>query len=677
MIHPLRPLIFSLVSIGFFADGESVTYSRGDRNAYLKARGADQTHVHHPSKLKVTRGLLKEPPNEVDPSLNYDDPRECTLYLAESSIPNAGLGMYTTVPYDSYQQIGHSELGIMMHDLRYHYPEARASKDLYMNYVWGADALAYGGFEADKGAAMIPGLGMMINDHPGLNNVISDTKLSIAMYWKDGDDSFSVEASNHDTKDDLGRGASSSHSGLKFRATKRVEAGEELFISYGSGYFESRDKSVPQKEHYKEAFNTLTQFMTKAKSDGLDSNSIEFQQRYDKRIFKADWLKERPKLKAALPENASDIPIVMKIGTAAFSVLNKKRSVSWIKENGVCIDNNMIDGATTIPQANRGAFATRSMKKGAKIMTTPVITFTLQQLTLREAILGPDWNDYFVHAGYQQILNYCYGHKDSTLLFFPAVSTVNFVNHGNKKMANAEVRWSTSSHHRADWLNVPLDEMKTELNSGLFFDIVSTKDIKRGDEILLYYGEDWEASWDLHIGNFGDKNNFTEMVGVPTAQYFNQKEEHSVLRTVFEQETNPYPDHLMTTCFFVPPESCESQLETSTGVKCEVRSNYTGLGRIQSKVCDILSRHSIEGDVHWYTANVTLTNNNRVDQNRETEYYLVDYLPRDAIRFVHKPYTKDQYRKGAFRRPIGIGENMMPEQWMDLRRKVNAKDDEL
>ena len=95
--------------------------------------------------------------------------------------------------------------------------------------------------------------------------------------------------------------------------------------------------------------------------------------------------------------------------------------------------------------------------------------------------------------------------------------------------------------------------------------------------------------------------------------------------------------------------------------------------QVNFKPCDIISRHSTKSNIHWYTAIVTLTTEK--DGSKMNDLYLVKYLPRYAIRFVNKPYTKDQYGKGAFRQPIGITETMMPEQWMDLGEKVVAKDE--
>ena len=44
--------------------------------------------------------------NKADPSMQL----QCQLYLAPSSIPNAGIGVYTTVPFQKGDHIGENEL---------------------------------------------------------------------------------------------------------------------------------------------------------------------------------------------------------------------------------------------------------------------------------------------------------------------------------------------------------------------------------------------------------------------------------------------------------------------------------------------------------------------------------------------------------------------------------------
>ncbi len=55
--------------------------------------------------------------------------------------------------------------------------------------------MAYGNYEASATSVMIPGLGMMVNDHPGLgNNVVQKGHSLVNRFWEDGTDSLGVES---------------------------------------------------------------------------------------------------------------------------------------------------------------------------------------------------------------------------------------------------------------------------------------------------------------------------------------------------------------------------------------------------------------------------------------------------------------------------------------------------
>ena len=49
----------------------------------------------------------------------------------------------------------------------------------------------------------------------------------------------------------------------------------------------------------------------------------------------------------------------------------------------------------------------------------------------------------------EELLNFCFGHEDSELLFVPYSPVVNFINHGGRK-PNAEIRWPKDSAN--EWL---------------------------------------------------------------------------------------------------------------------------------------------------------------------------------------------------------------------------------
>jgi hypothetical protein len=89
------------------------------------------------------------------------------------------------------------------------------------------------------------------------------------------------------------------------------------------------------------------------------------------------------RLANAIPRTMQDLKAALLVGTAEVSVPNKIRSMEWLKENGVCIDNIM-PMKSRIIQAGRGAFATRRLKKGDVISPVPVVQVHRDHLDIYE-----------------------------------------------------------------------------------------------------------------------------------------------------------------------------------------------------------------------------------------------------------------------------------------------------
>jgi len=400
-------------------------------------------------------------------------------------------------------------------------------------------------------------------------------------------------------------------------------------------------------------------------------------ERYEKLLNEAHEKDKR--LRMALPNNVQDVPEALLMGAARFSAKDSLRSTEWLEENGACLDN-IVTGVTAMPQAGRGAFATRSIDEGKSVTTTPVVTLDRQEIHLWEKVKETEdgRGDVMELVGQQLLLNYCYGHKNSSLLFFPYAPSVNFINHGSLEDSNAEIRWSELPYHKAEWLDVTIDEMKAKLKTGLLFDIVATRDIRRGEEILLYYGKEWEDEWDEHVKEWGSIKeevedvddyqpivNLTERLGIPTTNDLNQLERNPIIRTKDEQATDPYPPHITTLCRFKIPKDCVSFTHIhpahSTELHCQSRWKIT-FDEKDLFPCTVLSRDNLEG-TDWYSVQVAEA---PMKGESDSTHHLVEYMTRDAIMFVDRPYSKDQYARGVFRQVIGLPLDIMPSHWLDL-----------
>ena len=143
--------------------------------------------------------------------------------------------------------------------------------------------------------------------------------------------------------------------------------------------------------------------------------------------------------------------------------------VDWIRNNGVCVDNIKL-GRSTIEKAGRGAFAKRFIPAGNIIAPIPLLhvldknVFNLHSWKVNEE--GERVLDAEI-AGKQLLVNYCFGHMQSTLLFCQTTNTA-LINHKNKESCsevtcgeqpNARIRWSEWDPSTKKWLSMSLDEL--------------------------------------------------------------------------------------------------------------------------------------------------------------------------------------------------------------------------
>lgn len=190
----LAGLIWPHISCCVSAEGDHPSsdstydiFRRYDRSDYLSRRerspldnGAIRNKLHMHSQ-PITKAASMDKYNNVEDEIDQthktsssgrrripDDPRGCTLYGAQSSIPNSGLGMYTTLAHSQYETIGLPEIGFPFID-----PD-RLGTTLFSNYPWGDRYLGASHLEAEESVSVIPALGMLVNSHMGMKSTQID-----------------------------------------------------------------------------------------------------------------------------------------------------------------------------------------------------------------------------------------------------------------------------------------------------------------------------------------------------------------------------------------------------------------------------------------------------------------------------------------------------------------------
>jgi hypothetical protein len=183
----------------------------------------------------------------------------------------------------------------------------------------------------------------------------------------------------------------------------------------------------------------------------------------------------------ALPYSIVDIPRAAIHGTP-YNYLrgDNPRSVDWLQSNGYCMDTLSIR-KSSIPHAGRGTFAKSSFQADETILPLPLVQMK------RNAVHIIQKEE--VHS-HQLILNYCFGHKDSSLLLYPYSSSSNFINHGGKD-ANAKLIWAENDltgFHKKYWLSISTDTIIEQKQTGLLMLLVATRDIAEDEEVTIDYG---------------------------------------------------------------------------------------------------------------------------------------------------------------------------------------------
>ncbi len=402
-----------------------------------------------------------------------------------------------------------------------------------------------------------------------------------------------------------------------------------------------------------------------------------------------------------------------------------RRNVTWIEDNGFCIDN-LYSKQSTLEQAGRGAFARRKISKGSMIVPVPLLqlmdmeAINMYELKRDESTMemkrvGDDV------IGKQLLLNYCFGHGESTILLCPATNAV-LMNHcsdrrdwggtcGHSQGANAVVRWASWDKKTGRWLNSTLENLteKTQNDErGLTLEIVALRDIQPDEEIFIDYGIEWEEAYLDHVKNWQPPKEGSGFESYTSVKKMNEMQGDAPFRTIKEQDDQPYPDNIMTVCYKlyelddrtieeepfplrdeVDVEEVDMQGKQYFGYRNRDRldieevdptapNQFITDGRheiVKQKSdafgwyipCHVLGR--ITNDLEeFYTVRLLHNTGDGDDWVRRNQARLLINFPKSSIKFATKSYKSDQFLPGAFRHHIVLGDDMFPKLWKDLKR---------
>jgi len=295
------------------------------------------------------------------------------------------------------------------------------------------------------------------------------------------------------------------------------------------------------------------------------------------------------------------------------------------------------------------------------------------------------------------VYNYCFGHEQSSMLLCPYVTAVALINHSST-IHNAKL--VISDRADPDVLQTkPSVLLQKLLPMGIVFEIVASREIAPGEEILIDYGPGWQYAWDMHSSKWKQEyyHDFSPTLVNETFSthstciledlHPDSNEKQSVpvcmqkivtdlhIKYVATSKESNHSNLSETACFYyheqdeVPKSHNKFQQEMRIWPWRSGNSKTATVGGLYP--CWLLSQHY--GN---YTAIVHMER--LIATEKPTVHtFLVSNVPSNAIRIVTKDWLHlsavDHRRKETrsksplpLRHYIGIPDDAFPSRWKDL-----------
>jgi hypothetical protein len=538
----------------------------------------------------------------------------------------------------------------------------------------------------------------------------------------EGEATISTPHNLHRSKDPGIGGFTIFHS-REATAHRNIQAGEELFVSYGSHWYVRScvcalsSGGIPvwfyqcrMKEHVciqrlvvsvsffqcflvlcrdrflertklgpvpVEGSHAKAQHLYKMYKKLMDDHNettatAVFNDLWDEFVINTNWTDSR--VFASLPPKEDYDEAMIKVGLIEYKTQRMIRSHQWLEENGVCADILRFK-ESTIPQAGHGAFANRFLSKGSVVLPIPFIHIpdrkVLEMYDMEDNKSGgikgrrkqkkKNEEDTAKVVGHQLLLNYCLGHADSTMLLSPYGPAFNLINH-NQTLANVRLQWADPkrSNFHPELLNESVEHFYNVTSSQLAMELVTLRDISPDEEIFYDYGDAWEAAWHEHVKNWNPLEGSIDYI---SSEMMNKNAGR--LLTEFEQLVTPYPANLGLQF---------DRTFVENDWKKHFHKGKAELLRYQKKQsgewanCEILRfKRNVNGTVLYTTT---------VFDVEEDEFSpdLIKDVPREAFVFVDRASTSDMALPNAFRHDIRIPDELFPEAWKNKKEQAVSEE---
>ena len=481
----------------------------------------------------------------------------------------------------------------------------------------------------------------------------------------------------------------------------------EIFLDFGAEYNQYENVDRPNIDDYikmDEAIVKMVSFFDKHAESLGEKAATEVFEFMKKDVLDLTAEERAPAARSLLPETYHGLKdVVEKGGSALHSMPEVQKSIECLKSNGYCQDN-IVSGISSIEHAGRGAFAARPMRKGEVVAAMPLVALHegMSRLHMIEYVGDNERenedddsssdssseddgkeeeeraNRVILSEKFQLLLNYVLEHPESSTLFFPAGGVTPLINHGGKK-ANVKMIWSTKS-----WSNVKetqelsVEDLPKVGPIDMILELVATRPLNRGEEILMDYGDSWDRAFKDHVRQW--KQTTADEKFVESALTRNNKHHHPENSSPFPLDNEqPENENLELVCHLLYDEEKIERRRNEDGTRTKIYPwiphPVAGASRLKTDLairgihrtpCAILERTG-DADVGYkYLV--------KPAQVEDGPGLLVKNVPHYAIRYIDKPYTSPQNFGGAFRHTIAFPDKIFPQKWRNLK-DGGAKDE--
>jgi hypothetical protein len=561
---------------------------------------------------------------------------ECELFIALSTLPNSGIGLFSAVEKKPGDTIGNGELAfpILLIDGSKGFGQIVNCLKVFKDYGW-FDQAAGMALESSKWPIIIIGIGV----YSAANSVIPLENVNLPFPLLHSSHGYDLPYMPHRSIDP-GAGSVSPYRAANTIVSRRIPAGGEVFVNYGDAWFEERpeyfEENFPLSVSFREADALLTRY-----------EAFDFSPLYDTVLEMREIWKSSSRVFNILPASEGDLNLALENGVKEIHQKDATRSIEWLRAHGTCVDHIAHKPSTIADGVGEGAFAKRRLPKGTVITGSPL--WILQDegyLDLGDAFDYGDDVDVDDRSHMRQILyNYCFGHEETGLLFLPYASAgALFINHGNGQKANVGVQWASPGKLRHDPSSFKLSPHQIMDKDGpqLGIEYIALADIEEGDELLLDYGEKWQEAWDEHVEKWRPVKETT------IASDWNIAADEPI-RTKAEEIINPYPASIILRCHV-------DLLSQDESTWMEMEWSRDEGPQMYGEPCEVLERSA---------DNTTYQVSFKTDEDGGEILYNV---PRRALFFLDAPHESDLFLENAFRFPIQLPDEMIPDAWKNKKR---------